>query len=351
MPTYGSSAPQQLTINYDALLATSLFNYRPTLVDNISNGSPFFFEMKQRMRGEDGGLAIQETLMYTLGDVDTYSGYDELGSAPTDGITSAFFDWSQAAAPVSISGKEEKQNKHRIVKLVEAKIKQAELGFQEFYNKYFLQGNISQVGGALYTPFVSTKNGSLFVDPLPKLVDFDPTASRSVGGINQNTYSWWRNKTATSAASTNAAFMKELDSLFNDCSIGPYGKPNFIICDKITWEVWRAAYYAVYRRVADSADDYPFPNFYFNGVKVLWDQYVPDAYTGVASTATYGTVYMLNLNTMNFVYEEATNFVSTPFVKPPLQDAKISHIMWMGAVTCNNRRKNGVLGKVARSLS
>src|SRR4051812_28807757 len=112
MSTYGNSAPSQNTINYDAVLGTSLFNYRKKLTDNISKSNPFFYKIKENgmYEDEDGGVAIQIPLMYGLAAANTYSGYDVLDVQPTDGITNAFFNWSQAAVPISISRLEERQN-------------------------------------------------------------------------------------------------------------------------------------------------------------------------------------------------------------------------------------------------
>ena len=36
-----------LTLNYDALLTTTLFKYQPTLADTISTSNAFFYTMKK----------------------------------------------------------------------------------------------------------------------------------------------------------------------------------------------------------------------------------------------------------------------------------------------------------------
>src|SRR5271157_3155829 len=127
MTTYGvSGAPSQNTINYDSILSTSLFNYQRTLTDNISKSNAFFYRIQENgmYEGLDGGVAIQIPLMYALGVMDWYDSYDTLSTEPTDGITSAFFDWRQAAVPISISRKEERQNSStdRIIDLLKSKI-------------------------------------------------------------------------------------------------------------------------------------------------------------------------------------------------------------------------------------
>lgn len=355
MGTYGQSGqPSANTLNYDSLLATSLFNYRKTLVDNVSDGSPFFYDMKPTMEGIDGGVAVQQDLMYELGSVDTYDGYDELSVAPNEGITASFWDWRQLSAPISLSGKEQKQNKHRVVSLLESKIQQAELGVIDFSNKKFLQGSLGQAASpSSLTPYTSTRNGSQYIDPIAKLIAYDPTTSVVIGNINQNSQSWWRNKTKTSAATTYAAFLLEMDNMYNNCTIGPGGEPDRIYVDQTTFELWRAAYYQVYRRQADRDNNYPFPNIMFNRAKVVWDPSIPNVFANTADTTTTtgGSAFFMNRKFIKLCYESETNFVNTPFVKPDNQDAKVAHILWMGCVTLSNRRKLGVVGKIARSLT
>lgn len=357
MATYGAStAPSQNTINYDALLATSLFNYKKTLVDNISKSNALFYRIQENgmYESEDGGIAIQVPLMYGLGQADTYSSYDVLNTEPTDGLTSAFFDWAQAAVPVSISRKEERQNSsaHQITNLLKAKIMQAELGIKEFFGKMLLQG-AAMNGGNLYDPYVSPSNGSTGIQPLGALVDADPTQSRVIGNINQSTSSWWRNQTKTAvitSSSTAMAFLLEADNIFNNCGKGPGGTPDLIVTDQTTYEMWRAAYYQVYRNTTTRAD-YPFQNFLFNGATIVWDENMGDWYSNTTSTATYGTALFLNTKFLAVKYDSETNFVNTPFQKPVDQDAKIAHILWMGATTVSNRRKQGVWIKIPRSLT
>src|ERR1019366_2130318 len=78
---------------------------------------------------------IQVPLMYGLQTADSYDGFDELASIPVDGVTDCIYQWSQCAAAIVYSMKEVKQNKQRLVSLVKARIKQAEMGLQEFFSQ------------------------------------------------------------------------------------------------------------------------------------------------------------------------------------------------------------------------
>lgn len=309
-------------------------------------------------RDEDGGVAIQIPLMYAVSNADTYSGYDVLNTDPTDGITNAFFDWRQVAVPISISRLEERQNAqaHRIVSLIESKIYQSEIGIKQFFAQSLIQGNALTGSGNIYDNYSSPANGSLGVEPLTKLVALDPTSSTvqpTVGNINQSTASWWRNQTKTSSlTSSNKAtdFLLEADGIYNNCSKGPGGPPDFILVDQGTYQLWRAVYYNVYRRMADEDKNYPFENFRFNRALVFWDEYMIDVFSN-STTTTFGSAFLFNSKFIEVKYDKETNFVNTPFQKPVNQDAKVAHIIWMGNTCLNNRRKHGVWAKIPTSLT
>lgn len=352
--TFGaSSAPSQITQNLDSVFSTSLANYKQTLADNISTSNAFFYELKRRgfWESRDGGAYIAEDLLYELGQADTYDGYDELADTPTDGITQVLYQWRQAAVPISYSEKERKMNKHRIVNLVKAKIRQAEQGIIELFNKMLLQGGLAGSGSSLVDPYQSGVTGAYGIEPLGSLVSLDVTTSRDIGNINQASNTWWRNRTKTSTATTFSEFLAEWDNMYNTCARGPYGPPNLIICDQTTYELLNQAYYIKYRTQIPSDGNYPFENLKFRKAHVIFDEFVPDVFSNVANTNTYGTAWFLNVETFRVAVEAETDFTMTPFAKPPKGDSRLAHILFMGNTTINNRRKNGVIGRIARTLS
>lgn len=346
--------PSSLTLNYDALLSTTLFNVRRKFEDAISTANAVYFLLKKQgaIKEKDNiGERAMIPLMYELGQADSYSGYDQLDTTPMDGITSAFFDWRQAAVPIAISGAEEKKNRSeaQMIDLLDGKTKQAEMGIQEFFNKRFLQGS---AGSSITSAYTSSINGSTFIDPLPKLVAYDPTASVSVGNINQLTYTWWRNKTKNSTSTTFAGLRKELRNLRNQCGLGPGGPPNLHIADQGSWEVYVSALEAMHQNPSYQKADIPFENVSFDGYPVVHDEFIPDVQGGSATqSTTSGTWWMLNTKFLEIQVQADSNFAPTPFQKPVGQDAKIAHILWMGAALCSNRRKQGVAGGIDTTLT
>lgn len=346
-----AGVPGQLTLNLDSVFATSLANYNKTLIDQVGKTNAFLMKIMQNgtYKSTEGGAYITEELMYALAVPDWYDGYDELSTQPTDGITQAIFQWRQLAVPIAYSMKERKLNKQRIVDLVQARIKQAEMGIKEKLSAAILQGSGN---GALSTPQSSGINGAAGIDPLPLLVAYDPTASATIGGLNQNTYTWWRNQTKTSTATTYDGLLNEFQNLYNTCALGTGGECDLILTDQTTYELFQAAHWNKFR-ILESDKTFAFENTKFKKALVTYDGLVPNVFAGTTdtSTATGGTAYFLNTKFFNLRYESETNFTTTDFQKPVNQDARVAHILWMGNMTINQRRKQGVLGKIARSLT
>lgn len=357
--TFGSSAaPSDIAVYFDALYTQSLANVRRKVTDNIGATNAFLHTLlKSDMYESYEGLNIQEPLMTALSPMESYDGYDELSVLPTDGVTNAIFEPRQLAVPVTYSMKELKMNKNGIAKLVSTKLDQMEMGFQEGFAAHFMQGSGDS---ALATPRVNAVNGSSSVDPIAKLIAYDPTASTSIGNINQATSTFWRNKFLAATATTGNGFVQEMMNIFNTCSLGTGGSPDIVLCDQITYELASMSFWQKYRQTS-SDNNFPFTNIripFGNGKSLLvMDDKVPDVYTNVTSTATYGTMYFINTKFLKCRYEEASDFVmlkdenGKTFAKPINQDSRVGHSSWMGNFTINNRRKQGVYGKIPRTLT
>jgi hypothetical protein len=367
--TFGSNtAPSQVTLNLDSLFGTSLAAYKKTLVDNIGATNAFFFEMLKRdlYQSQDGGAYIQEPLMYALAPADSYDGYDELAITPTDGISDAIWQWRQCASPVSYSLKEVKQNKQRILNLVESRIKQTELGLQEYFSQSLMWG-AAVTGGLLTSPATSPVNGSLSIDPLFEIIAYVPSAVGTIGNIDQVANTWWRNKTVTSTATTYDSFILEVDRTFNRAALGTGGKPKLILMDEQTYENFVHALYQKYRHLNTVDEAYPFENVVYKGAHFVMDDKVPDVANNIIptlvggagdpSTLTNGTSVFINPDFFKLMYEEESDFEllkdenGKTFQKPVNGDSRVAHCAWMGNLTCSNRRKQSILGAIARTYS
>jgi hypothetical protein len=368
--TFGNTgAPSNITTYLDSVFETSLANYRKELIDNIGATNALLYAI---LRGDayesaDGGTYFDEPLMYGLAPADSYDGYDELGLTPIDGITSAIYQWRQCASPIVYNMKEVIQNQRRIIDLVKSKIKQSEMGLQEYFAQALMWGAVPQ-GGLLTSPRSSPANGSLSVEPLAELIAYNST-TLTVGNISEaSPNTWWRCKSATSAATTYSAFIFELENMYNTCALGTGGPPDLILMDQVTYQLFVHAYFSIYKANPDAADNtYPFVAKKFFKALVVMDDKVPDFYSGAigtqtggvvdSSTLTYGTAIFINTKFFKIRYHPDRDFTmledenGKKFAKPINGDSRVGHLAWMGNVTVNNRRKQGVLAKIARTLS
>lgn len=358
--------PSTLTDDYGALLTTTLRAMQPRLHDNITRGNKFlaWLEMKGRFRSQDGGERVKVALMHAQNSTaDIYSGYGTLDTTPQDGITSAFFDWAQLSVSIAISRKEERQNSGRsaALNLLQAKTQQAEVSIRELLNNCITAGRITASAslGQFLRRIGRMDSGALGPFPLAALIDSNASRSVSIGNINGGTYSFWRNKADSSTATTFAGYKQELNNLYNDCSQGVGGSPDLFIGDQVAWEqYWNSLqnqerYVITEPRVVNVLAGSE--AIKFRGAAFVWDEVVPDTETNAeivdaVGTPTVSTVFMVNSETFEYIRDSETDFITTPFVRPENQDARVAQILWMGAVGLNNRRKNGVLYGISRSI-
>ena len=361
--------PSSLTDSYDALLTTTLRNMQPRIHDNISKGSTFlnWLNSKGRWTTRDGGERIKVGLMHAQNSgADIYSGYGQIDTSPTDGITSAFYEWTQLACPITISRKEERQNsgRSRILSLLEQKTSQSMVSLKELLNNSVVSGKISSGSSSDLGQFIA-RTGRLDTSasaplPLTALIDANATRSVSVGNINPNTHAFWANKAPDSAATSFAGLKADMLRMYNDCSKGSGGSPDLMLGDQVAHETYFLALQSQERYVVDDARVIDVLGgsdiLKFKRAAFIWDEVVPDPKTNAdivdsIGSMTLSTIYFTNSESMEFIRDSGTDFITTPFVRPENQDAKVALILFMGATAVNNRRKNGVLMGISRSIT
>jgi hypothetical protein len=346
-----------ITYNFDDLLTTTWMNYRSKLYDNIFNACPFFYWLhaNERKRIEPGGERIVIPLEYGKNSTikSMSSGYDTIDTTPQESMTDAYYTWKEIAGSTSISNKElaMNQGKHKILDLLQKKANNTEMSFTEIIEQMIV--------GA-----ITAGNGGSDLTPINLLIKGDPTTSTTVGGINQSTYSWWQNRYKVSSATTYEGFIKEVVSLYNQCSRGgtKNGKrkaPDCILCDQGYYEVYLGAARAKGQIMLTNE---PTANLGFGGAKylgatLLWDEYVPDITTGVANTAPDSHTYnyysglFINSEFLEFVVCSGQDFTVGPFIQPENQKAKTSILYLMGEICCSNRAKQGVHRTVVKTIT
>ncbi|CAB4135958.1 hypothetical protein UFOVP1549_11 [uncultured Caudovirales phage] len=303
--------------NFDALLSTTLANYRDQLTDNIFTARPltYFLQDKGRIRMLNGGTKIVEPLIYGANStVKSYSGYDSIALTNQTGITSAEYEWKQYAASIAISGIEEAKNngEQEIINLLEAKIMQAEESMREGFNQMFFADGTGNSG--------KDWNG------LGNIVE----ASGTVGGINRATTGneYWKSYEENTAT---ALTLAQLSTAYNSVSVGN-DHPDMVLTTQTLFEKYEALLQPQLRYTDTRTADAGFQNLLFKAAPVVYDEH-----------CTAGIVYFLNSKYLTLVGHSGKWFSQTDFVRPEDLDARYALIMCYGNLTCRNAAKQGKL--------
>ncbi len=303
--------------NFDALLSTTLANYRDQLTDNVFTARPltYFLMDKGRIRMLDGGTKIVEPLIYGQNStVGSYSGYDTISLTAQAGISAAEYDWKQYAASIAISGIEEAKNngEAEIINLLEAKIMQAEESMREGFNQMFFGDGTGNSG----------KNWL----GLGAIVE----SGNTVGGIDSSDAlnDWWRSYEENTAG---ALTLAQMATAYNSVSVGN-DHPDMILTTQTLFEKYEALLQPQLRYTDTKTADAGFQNLLFKAAPVTYDVH-----------CTAGVVYFLNSKYLTLVGHSGKWFSQTEFVRPENLDAQYALIMCYGNLTCRNRKKQGKL--------
>lgn len=313
--TYGPS-------NVDALLSTTLSAIpKNKFADNIFTKIPLFMWFKKKAKMTlDGGASLVLPLMYAKNSTaKSYSGYGIIDTTPQEGLTAAQYIWAQYAATISISGLEERiQNvgKNAIIKLLDAKITQAEMSLAD------------KMDIDLWASATTGTN----INSLVPLVDTTTT----VGNVSKSANSWWQAQTVASGsfAARGLADMRSLYNTITNQSLAK-GAPDFICSDQSTYQYYEATVQPQLRYSDTAMADAGFENLRFKGATMTYDPNAPS-----------GKLYMLSSDSLKLVTSKGTNFITTPFIKPENQDAKVAQILWAGQLASDNIRRLGFMSGI-----
>lgn len=341
------AAPQTFSAGVDALFTTTLQLVRKRLADNIFKQNPLTFWLlaRGRVKVESGGYDIREPLIYqTNPTVLAYNGYDRLNVTPSDELTMAIFAWKLKAATVSISGEEgevKNAGAQALFNLLQAKINIAEKTMREELNADLFR-----------TTDIKSSKEILGLDSIIERT----TTFGTVGGIDSNTHSWWRNQDTTGNLTDIYA---EFNTMYNDVHKGGR-RVDLILVPQTTYErfeneaivqgaqstvgvVTNGIGAPLVRAPMDGgALNVGFPNIRYKGATIMWDEMHEDT-TIRAKTNSTKWSYFIDTDSISMTIHRNRNFVMRPFQVPYDQDARVAQILWAGNLTTNNRRSLGVL--------
>jgi len=303
-----------MALSYDQLTAITEKKFLPKLVDNVFNSNALLMKLKAKEQLQSGGDKIVAPLGYAeVAASDWYQGAETLSTTDNEVITAAEYDWKQLYANISITRRDELRNSGdaAIINFVKSKVMIAEKTIR------------NKLSTGLYNDGTDAKQ----IQGLKLAV----SASNTVGGISQSTYSWWASNLDSTTTTLTLAAMQ---GLYGDCGEGSE-YPEIVVGDQDMFDRYYALLQPQQRFAADDMAKGGFKSLQFNGIPVVVD-----------AAADAGYMYMLNLDYMYLAPHKDENFRLEPFIKPVNQNIKLAKIYWMGAMIHTNGRRQGLMSGI-----
>lgn len=313
------------------IIATTIQSRTGQIADNVTKNNALLARLKQRGNIKlfgGGNVILQELSFASNGNAGWYSGYETLPIAAQDVLSAAQYDIKQAACPVTISGLDQLQNSGReqIIDLLEARVSVGESSMANL----IAQGLYSDGTGA----------GGKQIDGLLKQVSATPT--NIVGGIDRNTWAFWKNQTFDASADGGGAttalnIQTYFNRLWAKCVRGN-DRPDLILLDNTYWGLYMGSLQAIQRfSDADTA------KLGFVSVKFMDADVVLDG--GIGGYMPSSTAYFLNTKYLHYRPHRDRNMVPlSPGQRYSVnQDAAVQILAWAGNLTASGLQFQGIM--------
>jgi len=304
-----------MALTYDQISAVTHNKFIPKLVDNIFDSDPLLKRAKDKgwYTSVDGGLDINQPLLYAANTAGgSYNPTDTLDTSDNDQMTAATYPWKYYYANITITRADELKNSgdSQILNFVKQKTMAAELTMKD----------------NLQTGLYSDGSTASDIAGLAQVV----SASNTVGGIAQGTYSWWQSQVDTSSTLTLAI----LQSMYNTLTIDG-SSPSVIMATRANYNRYYALLQPQQRFMDAETAKGGFQSLMFNGAPFI-----------SGSKVTANGIYMLNEQFINFYYHPKEDFRFEEFIKPTNQNVKTAKIYWAGNFGTSNARQLGIFNSL-----
>ena len=311
--------------NLGDLVATTLRNVSKTIADNVTNDNGFLAHLDAKgniKKSVSGGREIDEAIMYgTNNSVQWYDGYDTFTPPTSDQevIDLATFNWKQIGGFIAVSGKEEAMNRSEEQRFdfVETRLKQLSANMKNTFST------------SLYS--LGTGAAGKELGGLRLIVADDSTAAGTIGGINQVTNTFWRNKFSPAAATTSSTVQGRFNSMWLQTKRGK-DQTDLILCDDDFYGYYWASLQVNQRFMGDSFGDAGGGDLMFKKAKVIYDDQCPDK-----------RAYFLNTDYIFLKYAQGRWFDVGKSRQIQNADYSVTPLFCMSNMTVSNRARQGVI--------
>lgn len=304
-----------MALTYDQISAITEKYYVPKLEDNIFDSNPYLRRIKQKsMVKIDGGTSIMVPLEYAVnGAGGWYSGADTLDTSDTDVITSADYSWKQIYENISIKRSDELKNSGDAAKLnfVKSKLRNAE------------KSMLDRIGTGVYSDGTDAKS-------IVGLRVFC-SASNTVGGISQSSYSWWQSNVDSS---TDTLTMSALQTQYNAAVVDNMA-PTVALAGRAVFNIYYSLLQPQQRFTDSDTAKGGFSSLMFNGIPLLADSHCPANHW-----------FFINEDVVKMYVHRDEDMRFEPFQKPLDQNVQVAKLYSMMGFTSGNNRLLSVLSSI-----
>jgi len=311
---------------FTELVSTTFRKHRKEIKDNLSNRNALlkYIMKKGNYIKEDGGLTIVTPLDYAANATyQRYSDWDTLDISQSDVISAAEYQWRQIAINVVASGRELRINsgESKIINLAKARIKNA---IRTFNNNFSTD---------LYSSGTLTNQ----VNGLQAIIA--DTNTNTVGGIDANTWTFWRNSVYDAGDNSVTPSSTTIENglmlpLWLTLDRGPEDQPDLIVADNTYYGYFESSQTSLKRYANAESANGGLVSLKYKSADVLFD-----GNSGIPSDH----MYMVNTNYLQLVVHQDADMEIMDDMRPINQDGSVTPILWMGNLTCSNRKQQGVI--------
>lgn len=324
-------AATQVTESFNTFASATLRDYNPKVWDQVFEENVILGKLLEggRVREINGGRQISEALRYRGNTtVMSYSGADELDTAPQDNVTRCFYDWRFYNVAVTIPDTEIDLNqgdKHRLFALLAEKMEDAQLSIRDRLNRDLL----------------AAQSGT----NLDGLATHITESAGSLGSINGATETWWDNYRVTSGI-THATLVAEMRTMYNTVnrSVSQADRKGimFITSQDLAEEYEDQVEAFNQWMLTAGQDEKGFGMadvLPFKGKPIIWDEDMPES----------DQVKLINTNFLRMVVHPKRKFSFGEMRTPIDAHASTAHGRFYGNLVSSSRRVSGGLFNITAS--
>lgn len=313
-------SPYSIPTTIDSVvLATSLADYRDTMVDNVYQNNALIQMLSEKKELIDGGNSIVQPLMVTKqDDGGFYLGADVLNNTQKNFANQVEFLWQNTYEPVMLTRDEERQNsgnEHRIISLVAAKTKSSEKAIADRLEQGFS------------APLANSNN----------LIDIQTLCGTGqLGTLNGSTTTAWQATVTTSGAFVTQGLTDMTTATYAVSASATVDNPTHFLTTKTIFQKFEQTRLPL-ERIANgtTSANAGFLNLSFKGKPVLYGNYIAS-----------GLMFGINMNYIHLSVDSMTDLVTTDFLQPVNQTVRVAYILWRGQLWTDNRRRHFQLNSI-----